>query len=162
MRRYTGFLGHEFNIRDPNILLPPCIYFIRKLNVDMVLYMTQYPGKYLTRILVDSLSSGLYNLRHLNFSGVRFFKNQISEIMDACLQDDHEFQRMLELNLGPLRSLQGVTLDFTSLEVPWRWGPWLQRRMIATVHSRYAIKQLFKRMDRELYTALRILATDLS
>jgi hypothetical protein len=163
MRECTAFLGHKFDMRDPKIILTPSLQFIRRINVDIAIHTSQYTGNHLARILADSLSSSLYSLRHLGTSGVEFHRSQIHKVIDACLQDpDHGFERILQFNLGPLRVLRGVTLHFACLTVPWTCVPWLHRVMCTSIHSRHAIKQLFRRMDQELNTTLRILAAEVS
>jgi hypothetical protein len=162
LRLRTAFLGQKFDIQEPKTILPPCLQFIRETWLNVCLHPPNFTWRYPTRMLVDSLSSGLYNLRDLRICGVSFPRFRMFDIIDACIQDpDNGFGRILWANLYRLRTLRGVTLHSADIDVPWKSRAWLHRIKCYSGHSHHTIKRLFKTMDRHLRRSMRWFAKEL-
>jgi hypothetical protein len=155
--------GVEF--LDRRVKLPSTLRFIRTLSISVRLEPAGTRFDPWTKLLADALSAGPYsNLRLIKLSETRVYIANLGELLDSCLNNQWSyFKNMLEWNLGPLRVLRGVDLQFADIEPLYRSGnKWWIIQLARSNHDNEQAKPVFKKLKRIRQRFLEKLADEIS
>jgi len=153
--RYFHALGVKIDNR--NAKLPSNFRLIRSLSISIMLHwppkgQPQNSFESLTpwtQLIADCLSTGPYKLFNITISTVEFYSSQTYAIIDSYLNDrGKQLRRALEWNLGPLRMMRGVNLQFDNIE-PFCLSSTGREGMYAEhIHPYSVVLRVFSKMER--------------
>lgn len=172
IQRSFYFLGIKYDSRDAQ--LPSNLRLVRSLRIVTGYLLparrcplTDYipPPAPWTKLITDCLSTGPYKLSCLALSRVKFGPTGLVAMIDICFNTHKNLiEEVLEFNLGSLRMLRGVNLEYNGI-LPLRPGQWSAWRQLAPYnlnYPRHQIEQLFPRMERGRAKFLERLAAEVS
>ena len=115
-------------------------------------------------LISECLSAGPYKLSRLVLSDAEFYTSQVPTIVETYLNDRGEaFIRALEWNLGLLRTIRGVELEYDGIEPFWEaLGGFKHCVVVLSGRPRHTVLQVMAQMDRSRVRFLESLKVEMS
>ena len=115
----------------------------------------------LDKMIADSLSAGPYNLPSVAVQEVSLYRRQMPTIIESCLDNRcNQFKMIPEWNLGPLRMMRGLNVQFAGIRLPWANPTWCEIIIVESGHLRHVVLRLFSTMRRDVVRYLEGLAEE--
>jgi hypothetical protein len=116
------------------------------------------------KTFANALSAGPYsNLRLATLSETRLYRVNVGRVLDSCVNNQwFYFEEMLEWNLGPLRILRELNLQFADLNPLYKSNSsWWRVTVLWCGYDNDEAKPVFKKLERIRRRFLKKLAEEL-